>query len=349
MTANRRGAEKRLCVEALRDTAPRRAFLGLRQCPIGFRPPGGRRRARARQCRHAASDAKPKRMASGPRNGVTNRPTSRSNRHEASRAHPAVRDHARVRLAFTARVSRRARRRLAGDRGPGVGRQRGDHGQPGREAAANSSETPATRPARSAIRWPRCPATTTSTSSARTSPIPPSMRTGCGPGPGRCSSMANARSRAGSPWRICSRPHPLEERVYRLRCVEAWSMVIPWIGFPLGDLVTPLQANLAREVRRVHDPARSEADAGTALPGSGLALRRRPAHRRGGASTRDPRRRPLRQAAAKPERGAAPPCRALEVRIQEHQVDRPHPFRRARCRRRPGLCPRQTSTASSPT
>jgi len=33
------------------------------------------------------------------------------------------------------------------------------------------------------------------------------------------------------------RPHPLEERVYRLRCVEAWSMVIPWIGFPLGDLL----------------------------------------------------------------------------------------------------------------
>jgi sulfoxide reductase catalytic subunit YedY len=33
------------------------------------------------------------------------------------------------------------------------------------------------------------------------------------------------------------RPHPLEERVYRLRCVEAWSMVIPWVGFPLGDLV----------------------------------------------------------------------------------------------------------------
>jgi sulfoxide reductase catalytic subunit YedY len=33
------------------------------------------------------------------------------------------------------------------------------------------------------------------------------------------------------------RPHALEERVYRLRCVEAWSMVIPWLGFPLGDLV----------------------------------------------------------------------------------------------------------------
>ena len=32
-------------------------------------------------------------------------------------------------------------------------------------------------------------------------------------------------------------PHALEERIYRLRCVEAWSMVIPWVGFPLGDLL----------------------------------------------------------------------------------------------------------------
>jgi len=30
---------------------------------------------------------------------------------------------------------------------------------------------------------------------------------------------------------------PLEERVYRFRCVEAWSMVLPWIGFPLADLI----------------------------------------------------------------------------------------------------------------
>src|SRR5687767_7029198 len=30
---------------------------------------------------------------------------------------------------------------------------------------------------------------------------------------------------------------PLEERVYRMRCVEAWSMVIPWLGFPLADLI----------------------------------------------------------------------------------------------------------------
>ena len=30
---------------------------------------------------------------------------------------------------------------------------------------------------------------------------------------------------------------PLEERIYRLRCVEAWSMVIPWVGFPLHSLI----------------------------------------------------------------------------------------------------------------
>ena len=30
---------------------------------------------------------------------------------------------------------------------------------------------------------------------------------------------------------------PLEERVYRLRCVEGWSMVIPWVGFPLHEII----------------------------------------------------------------------------------------------------------------
>jgi len=33
------------------------------------------------------------------------------------------------------------------------------------------------------------------------------------------------------------KPHKLEDRVYRLRCVEAWSMVIPWLGFPMADLI----------------------------------------------------------------------------------------------------------------
>ena len=34
---------------------------------------------------------------------------------------------------------------------------------------------------------------------------------------------------------------PPEQRVYRMRCVEAWSMVIPWLGFPLGDLIRRLE------------------------------------------------------------------------------------------------------------
>lgn len=37
------------------------------------------------------------------------------------------------------------------------------------------------------------------------------------------------------------KPHPLEERVYRMRCVEGWSMVIPWVGFPLAELLKRFQ------------------------------------------------------------------------------------------------------------
>jgi sulfoxide reductase catalytic subunit YedY len=38
-----------------------------------------------------------------------------------------------------------------------------------------------------------------------------------------------------------TRRFPAQERVYRMRCVEAWSMVIPWLGFPLGDFLTWLE------------------------------------------------------------------------------------------------------------
>jgi len=60
-----------------------------------------------------------------------------------------------------------------------------------------------------------------------------------------------------SPWSVvvdgqCGKPgtytiedimkwFPLEERIYRMRCVEAWSMVIPWVGFPLADFVKRFQ------------------------------------------------------------------------------------------------------------
>ncbi len=36
-------------------------------------------------------------------------------------------------------------------------------------------------------------------------------------------------------------PHKLEERTYRLRCVEAWSMVVPWVGIPLADIIKRLE------------------------------------------------------------------------------------------------------------
>jgi sulfoxide reductase catalytic subunit YedY len=34
---------------------------------------------------------------------------------------------------------------------------------------------------------------------------------------------------------------PLEERIYRLRCVEGWSYVVPWIGFPLSVLLNQVE------------------------------------------------------------------------------------------------------------
>ena len=52
---------------------------------------------------------------------------------------------------------------------------------------------------------------------------------------------------------------PLEERVYRLRCVEGWSMVIPWIGFPLArllELVEPTSAAKYVAFQTLFDPKR---------------------------------------------------------------------------------------------
>jgi sulfoxide reductase catalytic subunit YedY len=62
-----------------------------------------------------------------------------------------------------------------------------------------------------------------------------------------------AKSLKTEPWKVvvdgeCSKPaaynledilkgQTLEERIYRHRCVEAWSMVIPWVGFPLSDFI----------------------------------------------------------------------------------------------------------------
>jgi sulfoxide reductase catalytic subunit YedY len=67
----------------------------------------------------------------------------------------------------------------------------------------------------------------------------------------------NAHTLRTRPWAVrvegeCAKPAtfavedilklaPLEERVYRLRCVEAWSMVIPWVGYPLSELLKKVE------------------------------------------------------------------------------------------------------------
>jgi len=50
---------------------------------------------------------------------------------------------------------------------------------------------------------------------------------------------------------------PSEEHIYRLRCVEAWSMVIPWLGFPLANLlkeVEPISAAKYVRFETLYDP-----------------------------------------------------------------------------------------------
>lgn len=69
--------------------------------------------------------------------------------------------------------------------------------------------------------------------------------------------LENAQQFQVDPWSLniggeCEKPFkidydqlftllPLEERIYRLRCVEAWSMVVPWVGFSLADLLKKAQ------------------------------------------------------------------------------------------------------------
>ena len=66
-------------------------------------------------------------------------------------------------------------------------------------------------------------------------------------------------------------PYTLEERVYRLRCVEAWSMVIPWVGIPLGPVLSQFKpTSNAKYVafKTLHDPER--------MPGQKRAVLRWP-------------------------------------------------------------------------
>ncbi|MEE1891180.1 protein-methionine-sulfoxide reductase catalytic subunit MsrP [Pseudomonas carassii] len=104
-------------------------------------------------------------------------------------------------------------------------------------------------------------------------------------GPDKGDPAANAGSLKTEPWSLVVdgevakpgryaledfiKPHQLEERIYRLRCVEAWSMVIPWLGFPLAEVLKQVEpTSKARYIRfeTLEDPK--------SMPGqrSGFAL-----------------------------------------------------------------------------
>ena len=59
---------------------------------------------------------------------------------------------------------------------------------------------------------------------------------------------------------------PSQERIYRLRCVEAWSMVIPWLGFPLGALLKEVEPQSKAKYVRFETVMRPEEMPGQADP-----------------------------------------------------------------------------------
>lgn len=63
---------------------------------------------------------------------------------------------------------------------------------------------------------------------------------------------------------------PLEERIYRLRCVEAWSMNVPWIGFPLASLLkkaSPTSGAKYVAFQTLYDPKQMPGQASRRLGG----------------------------------------------------------------------------------
>jgi sulfoxide reductase catalytic subunit YedY len=66
------------------------------------------------------------------------------------------------------------------------------------------------------------------------------------------------QSRAGGTSTTLLKLAPMEERIYRMRCVEGWSMVIPWVGWPRSPNCSEARrAHRQREVRRVPHAGRS--------------------------------------------------------------------------------------------
>jgi sulfoxide reductase catalytic subunit YedY len=114
------------------------------------------------------------------------------------------------------------------------------------------------------------------------------------------------------------KPFDLEERIYRMRCVEAWSMVIPWVGISLADVVKHYQPTSKAKFERPRAHARPEPSR------SRLAVPRRSHNRGSNQPASDSRRRRFRRNDAESERGTDTFGRALEIRLQRHQEHRAH-------------------------
>ena len=141
----------------------------------------------------------------------------------------------------------------------------------------------------------------------------------------------------------------IEERLYRMRCVEAWSMTIPWSGFPMAKLVEfakPLSSAKYVRMETFLDKSIAPGQRQTWFPWPYVEG----AHHRGGDQrARLPGHRRLRQAGAQAARRADPPRGAVEVRLQVDQVDRARSASPTSGRRAIGKTCSRPSTASGPT
>ena len=106
-------------------------------------------------------------------------------------------------------------------------------------------------------------------------------------GTGKADPARNSGNFNPSPWTVtidgeCDKPgeyhledildrETMEDRVYRLRCVEAWSMVIPWYGFPLANLINRVEPTSKANFVRFETVLRPEE-----MPGQRVAVLRWP-------------------------------------------------------------------------
>ena len=113
----------------------------------------------------------------------------------------------------------------------------------------------------------------------------------------------------------------LEERIYRLRCVEAWSMVVPWVGFSLSELIKRVETTgNAKYVEFIslHDPSQMPGQRSSVLD---WPYREGLQDGRGHASLDAVDLWSLRRSAPQPERCTHSHRGPLEIRFQERQVD----------------------------